>query len=124
MTNREYLDLSSTERPEVTRPMTHGQFREFAITFNPSYAGISNGTAYRLTEELLRQACLRIAELEGTVAGLRAVVGCYQADRADQQLSDLEIEELGKNGIYYTPLTAEQTSGESVVVDPTAHYEM
>jgi hypothetical protein len=79
ISNRDYVALSSTERPEVTVPMSHQEFREFATRFYPDYQDISNGTSYQLVRELLEQACLRIARLEGRVLGLSYVLDSYRS---------------------------------------------
>lgn len=109
---RTYMSLSSTERPEVITPMTHEEFRKFCVGFHPDCRDISSGEAQNVTRELLLEACLRIAKLEGSNKALRTIIEINNECRQERlavhsdTLSDPEAEELAENGVYPREATA------------------
>jgi hypothetical protein len=92
ISNCAYLALSSTERPEVTVPMTDEQFLDFCNCVDPGY--LAYGTGYRLCRELLTQACERLAYANGRLKILehsvdaQAIVDEYWAKEGAAQAGE------------------------------------
>jgi DNA-binding LacI/PurR family transcriptional regulator len=89
MTNREYLSLCASERADVASLMQTPEFLALCNEIDPSYLCRSNGTAYNIAQQLLSEACRRIAYLEARLREADRIAE-YAATLSDQAYRELE----------------------------------